>query len=122
LIILASVALLCACSSTAPQPLSTTAAQPAAAPSSAAWRPTPTQRAAFLRAFRAAYPDLASGRTSTAIAHDADSTCFALAQDEEQAVILKRLSARFERNGITPDAKMSASILTLVRRTACPAA
>jgi hypothetical protein len=106
-------------------PLSSTASSSAApAPSvSSAWggkRPTDVQLQAFATAFRQAYPQLAAGRQDKPIANDADNTCLDLAQSNDEASVLRSVTARFGRDGITPDAKTAAGILALIRKAACP--
>ncbi len=49
-----------------------------------------------------------------------DNTCFDVAQGEDMAIVLGHVAARFERNGITPDAETSKGILALAQKTACP--
>lgn len=75
----------------------------------------------FLNLFREAFPDLANGRTDKGISNDAINTCHDHAQGEPEDVILRRVAARFERNGTTPDTAMATGILNLIKATACGA-
>lgn len=83
--------------------------------------------AGFVAAFTAQYPQLAEGRKPSAIASDVTHICL---DDLRNAVTgepatdggaraLANIPARFERNGITPDAATAQAILALARSTVC---
>lgn len=110
------VLLLAGCGGAAATTPITSNAAPAPAPS--VQRPTPEQLAAFVAAFRPAYPRLAAGRTNRAISHDADAVCFDLRQGEPESTA--SLVSRFTRGAIAPTAKQAAAIAELAHRTACP--
>lgn len=83
--------------------------------------------AAFVVAFRAAFPALADGRSDEDIASDVTHICLDDLRDpstgqparEAEAVALRRIPSRFERNGITPDWTTSRTILAFAKGTAC---
>ncbi|WP_154676922.1 hypothetical protein [Parafrankia discariae] len=82
---------------------------------------------AFVAAFRTAFPALADGRSDEAIASDVTHVCLddlrdpstGAAATDGDAVALRRIPGRFERNGITPDRTTSRTILAVARGTAC---
>lgn len=121
--VIASVLLLAACGSTgsATSPATSSANRGAASATGLAGRPDAAHIAAGVAAFKAEFPQLASGRADKGIGNDIDNTCFDIARGEDQSVVLRRVASRFERNGITPDATQAAGIVKMVQTAACPA-
>lgn len=90
-------------------------------------RPDAAHKAAFVTAFRKAYPQLAAGRPVKAIADDADSTCAELVPQPatgntpvEVGAVTKHVIGRFERSDQKVSTAQAVAITSLVKRTACP--
>jgi hypothetical protein len=84
-------------------------------------RPSARQLAAFVKSFREQYPSLAATRTAGALADDAENICFDVQQGVSRAVMLKRITARFDHDTIALTNDTAADILSWVQREACPA-
>lgn len=86
----------------------------------AAATPTPAAstkaRAAFLAAFRKAYPELAANRRDQPIINDINGVCHTLTEGKTDAEVLKYVQGRFVgQDGTEPTTVQAKAILDLVR-------
>lgn len=110
-----------AASSSSPAAGSTTAAAPTAASSTTAAE-TAADPAAWIAAYRGAYPALAEGRSDDGIANDGDRVCDYLAEPGmTRDLFQRRMGTALERNGTTPSPEDIDKIAQIGVDSLCPA-
>jgi predicted small lipoprotein YifL len=83
-------------------------------------RPGAAALAAFVAAFRVAYPPLAEGREDRAITNDAKNTCGDVRLGVDETTAVKHVAGRFGRDGATLPTGQATAVYRLVRANACP--
>jgi hypothetical protein len=107
----AALTLLAGCGSASTPAATAPAAQTSAAPAAAG--PSDAQLAAFVAAYRAAYP--ADTRKDKPITDDVRNVCLDVSQGKDAATVAKSAAGRF---GV--DATAAAAIVAMARTTVCP--
>ncbi|WP_072691437.1 hypothetical protein [Rhodococcus marinonascens] len=94
---------------TTTRPTTTTAtASPAAA-----YEPTDADSAAFVTAFRAAYPEMSNGRQDNPIANLLENTYQEISVGKEFSIIASNVGKRAEHQGVCPTPAQSQAIYDL---------